>query len=211
MKFNSRTTAVAGAAALIAGGLVVGTPSAGQAVSQVVTVTRTADSGVGSLRAAIEAANDPTLDVDRIEFGIRFGARPLTIAPLTDLPDITEPVTIDGYTQPGTTAATSQSGASKLIILNASLMNEGLQVSANGSTIRGLAIVNATNGGPGISINGNQNTVSGNHIGLGISGVAAGNEGSGVQVEGKANVIGGSTPAERNVISANEQEGVFLR
>ena len=64
------------------------------------TVTSTADSGPGTLRAAILSANaDP--DADRITFNLPDPAQAIT--PTSALPDITHPVGIDGATQPGFT------------------------------------------------------------------------------------------------------------
>ncbi len=62
-------------------------------------VTTTDDSGPGSLRQAILDAN-ANPGTDTITFNIP-GAGPHTIAPLTALPEITDPVIIDGTTQPG--------------------------------------------------------------------------------------------------------------
>src|SRR5436853_2502187 len=61
-------------------------------------VTNTNDSGPGSLRQAIlDANNNPGLDT--ISFSI--GSGPKTIRPLEALPTLTDPVVIDGTTQPG--------------------------------------------------------------------------------------------------------------
>src|SRR5438093_1115900 len=65
------------------------------------TVTTAADSGVGSLRAAILAAN-ASAGKDTIAFSIGLGAH--TIALKSGLPSITDPVAIDGTTQPGFTS-----------------------------------------------------------------------------------------------------------
>ena len=62
-------------------------------------VTTTADAGAGSLRQAIFDAN-ATAAADIIEFDIA-GAGLQTIAPLTPLPQLTQPLTIDGTTQTG--------------------------------------------------------------------------------------------------------------
>src|SRR3954463_7546989 len=72
------------------------------------TVTTAADSGAGSLRQALLDANAAG-DADTIQFSIP-GAGVHTITPLTDLPLITGPVTIDGYTQPGSSANTNGPG-----------------------------------------------------------------------------------------------------
>ena len=64
-------------------------------------VTTTSDSGSGSLRQAILDAN-ATNGLDSIVFQIP-GTAPFTITPLAALPAITDPVVIDGTTQPGYT------------------------------------------------------------------------------------------------------------
>ena len=62
-------------------------------------VTTTADSGPGSLRQAILDANAAP-GKDAISFDIGTGGVQ-TIQPLTTLPTITDPLLIDGTTQPG--------------------------------------------------------------------------------------------------------------
>jgi CSLREA domain-containing protein len=62
-----------------------------------------------TLRAAIEEtnANDNNATVvDTIHFSM-LGAGPHTISPATTLPQITEPVVIDGYSQPGSSVNTT--------------------------------------------------------------------------------------------------------
>jgi len=53
-----------------------------------------------TLRAAIEEAND-TSGADTINFAIGGTASVKTILPDSELPEITDPVTIDGYSQRG--------------------------------------------------------------------------------------------------------------
>src|SRR6266436_9118043 len=72
------------------------------------TVTNTNDSGAGSLRQAIlDANNNPGLDT--IAFNIP-GPGVRTISPTSALPTVTDPVIIDGYTQPGASPNTLASG-----------------------------------------------------------------------------------------------------
>src|SRR6185295_15233851 len=82
-------------------------------------VTNTNDSGVGSLRqAVVDANNNP--GADRIEFNIP-GPGPYTITLATGLPDITDPVTLDGTSQPGF----SGSPIIELSGANSSLVGDG--------------------------------------------------------------------------------------
>lgn len=71
------------------------------AAPQTFTVTNTNDSGAGSLRQAIYDANSNAnpADVDVIEFNIAGGGVQ-TITPSFGY-SFAEPVTINGYTQPG--------------------------------------------------------------------------------------------------------------
>jgi hypothetical protein len=69
------------------------------------------------------------------------------------------------------------------------------------------------NTGVGITISGRANVVKGNYIGTDSSGTAAipnGMEGIWIAPGGQDNVIGGSTAAERNVISGNDLFGLSL-
>src|ERR1039458_7256017 len=72
-------------------------------------VANTNDSGDGSLRNAILLVDTVGSGIDTIDFNIP-GAGVHTIAPLMQLPTITNPVTIDGYSQPGSAANTNGPG-----------------------------------------------------------------------------------------------------
>src|SRR5437764_1075637 len=72
-------------------------------------VTNANDGGPGSFRQAIlDADNNP--GPDTITFAVP-GAGVHTISPSTELPPVTDPVVIDGYTQPGAAPATATSPA----------------------------------------------------------------------------------------------------
>ncbi|WP_449420984.1 DUF4347 domain-containing protein, partial [Phormidium nigroviride] len=167
------------------------------------TVTNTADSGAGSLRQALLDAN-AAAGLDTINFAIP-GAGVQTIAPLSALPPITSPVTIDGTSQTGF------AGVPLIEINGASAgANSGFRIVANGSTLQGL-IVNRF-GNTGISLESNGNTVRGNYIGTDSTGtVAQGNAlfGVAIQAGGSDNIIGGTTTSDRNVISGNSADGVI--
>lgn len=175
-------------------------------------VTTTADSGAGSLRAAINCAN-ATPGLDTITFSIP-GSGVHTISPLSPLPPITDPVVIDGYTQPGAvsnTAAASDNGTI-LVQLNgasAGTVADGLVINCGQSTVRGLAIGGF--GGNGIVLAGKSgNVVAGNFIGTDATGlVAAPNLKQGVLLnDSLGNMVGSSAAGDRNVISGNRGSGI---
>lgn len=185
-----------------------------RATPAVFTVTNTLDdTDPGSLRRAILDANAAANvgGPDRIEFNIT-GAGIKTIAVVgAGLPDITEAVVIDGYTQPGasvnTLGASAGTDAVVLVELDGSGATSssaiGLQVLASDCTVRGLSIGGFV--GAGIVINGGDAVaVEGCFIGTDATGAVARPNGEGVRVRlGSDNVIGGTDTAARNVIAAN--------
>lgn len=106
------------------------------------SVLNTLDSGTGSLRHAIVDAN-VSIGHDVITFNIP-GIGVQTIQPLTALPTITDPVTIDGYSQPGSSFNTlaGPNNAVLKIELDGSLAGSsgGLLINASESIVRGLII-----------------------------------------------------------------------
>ena len=170
-------------------------------------VTNTNDSGPGSLRQAILDANLATsAPPDTIQFDIP-GSGPFTIAPLTALPAVTHATIVNGYTQPGASPNTLVQGdnAVILIALNGSNISgdDGLVLTAAGSTIEGLAIGGFGNGIHVLAPGGD--TIEGDFLGTDVTGtVAAGNSSNGVFVDASAgNTIGGTSPAARDLISGN--------
>jgi parallel beta-helix repeat protein len=191
--------------------LAVVTVLAGAALPATYTVTNTSDSADGSLRWAIESANDnPGLDL--IAFDIP-GPGPHSIQPSTPLPKITDPVTIDGYTQPGAMPANYSRPATLLIELDGSkVWDTGLNVwLAGNSTIRGLVINRF--GDVAIHVHeGGVNVIEGNYIGTDVTGtVDLGNYDHGIRIwDSPDNTIGGTSPAARNIISGNDHMGIQL-
>ena len=169
------------------------------------TVTTTDDSGPGSLRQAIVDANS-TLGTDTIEFNIPGGG-PHTIQPLSALPNITDPVIIDGWTQPGF----SNSPIVELDGSNAGATACGLLVYGGNSIVRGLVINRFHYGGIALVTEGD-NVIEGNFIGTDMSGTVARGNGDfeniywgypGLYMNSSRNVIGGTTAGRRNIISGN--------
>src|SRR6185436_9609736 len=114
------------------------------------TVTTTNDSGPGSLRQAISDAN-VAADVDTIRFNI--GSGPRSIGLISALPVLTQPVIIDGSTEPGF-------AGSPIIELNgtgAGSTTSGLKISSSNCVVRSIAINRF--GGHGIEVLTNGNNI----------------------------------------------------
>lgn len=159
------------------------------------TVTNTNDSGPGSLRQALLDANQSP-GGHRVEFAI--GSGPRTIQPLTNLPEVTWPVVIDGRTQPGY--------AGKPIV-----EIDGSLTAGTWSTVVGLSLANAEvwglvlNGSAGTAIQISKGSIRNCYIGTDVSGTAARGNHRGIWAGWDAGpvVIGGAGPNEGNLISAN--------
>ncbi len=169
-------------------------------------VTTTADSGPGSLRQAILDSNTASGGTNTIDFAIP-GQGVQTISPLSSLPAITNPVLIDGFSQPG------YSGT-PLIELSGSQadLTNGLTITGSGVTVRGLDIGNFTEGAA-ILITGPSafgNTIETNDIGTDPGGSLPQPNGYGVEILAGAsdNTIGGATAAAGNLIAFNSAPGV---
>ena len=166
-------------------------------------VTSIADDGsVGTLRQAITSANANGASADRVAFNIP-GVGPHLISLNSALPAITQPVSIDGTTQP------SYAGAPLVFVDGADVLGApGLRLEAGASEIRGIGLI-GFGSGPAIQLwSGGNGVVRGNYIGLTGSGPASGNA-TGIEVHSAGNRIGGGTALDRNVISGN-QVGISL-
>jgi CSLREA domain-containing protein len=169
-----------------------------------------------TLRAAIEEANATTA-ADTINFDIP-GEGPHTIITTgSSAPSITitQPVTINGYSESGASENSLPVGnnAVLLIRLDGEFANRRgllIEAGASGSVVRGLSIIRYTTA---LSMSGaDNNTIAGNFIGTDPGGTQEGlgsNNGV-VIVDGAANNnLGGTSPGARNVISGNG-DGVVI-
>ena len=165
------------------------------------TADGTCDASHCSLREAIAAANANTDQTDTIGFAIGEGAQTINLE--SELPAITDPVVIDGTTQPGF-------DGKPIVVLNGGgipnlgSFPSGLTVASGGgtSTIRGLVVQNFSRSGIVLLADGN--TIEGNYVGTDLAGTAAApNATNGITIDSADNTVGGATPAQRNLISGN--------
>ncbi len=169
------------------------------------TVINNGDSGTGSLRQAIINANSSP-GGDTIRFNLPNTE--LTIAPATALPALSDSGTvIDGTTQPNYDATTGR----PLVVLTgtglpANTNADGLDVTGGACTIKGLTI---NNFGGGITLETSPgDLVQDCYIGTSANGMAAAPNGGGIGITTSSCTIGGTTVAQRNVISGNQGSGI---
>ncbi|MGI9107234.1 MAG: beta strand repeat-containing protein [Pyrinomonadaceae bacterium] len=198
-------------------------------------VNTTADPGTGgcdatecTLREAITAANADagaetiTFQIPDTDTGCISGV--CTISPTSQLPTITEAVTIDGYTQPGATANTNATGALNTVLkieLNGASApgTVGLDITAGDSTVSGL-IINGFTSGRGIQLTGasaTNNVVAGNYVGTNAAGTSAVANFIGIIISSGAannrigtNGDGTADAEERNLVSGNNN-GILIQ
>jgi CSLREA domain-containing protein len=170
----------------------------------------TCDASHCSLREAINAANaNPGADI--IDFDIS-GAGPHSIQPASVLPTVTDPVVIDGTTQPGYAGSPIVELSGRGIPRTA--WAPGLYIDTDSSVVRGLAINLFPRHGLSIEgpIGGEGNyIVEGNYIGTDLTGsISLGNELSGIYISRGPVRIGGTTPGAGNLISGNQEYGIYF-
>jgi hypothetical protein len=170
------------------------------------TVTNTNDSGPGSLRQAMNDANDASgTPADVIAFDIS-GSGPHVIQPQTALPTLSDPVKVDGTMEPdysGTPVVVIDGGPANLSV--------GFQISGGFSEIRGLAIVNVVGTGSTFTrsismFTAGRNLVEACYIGVepdGTTPAGNGGLGSGIQISNgsQQNVIRGNVIADMNQVA----------
>lgn len=181
-------------------------------------VTKTTDSyptgQTGQLRWAIQQANN-TPGPHQINFNIP-GTGPFVITPLQDLDAISKQVTINGYSQPGTSqnSLTTGSNAILKIIINGKNYLTGnayygtgnglfFDQGSDGSVLKGLVINAWINSGI-VIYNTNNVRILGNFIGTNTTGTAQAANQTGIYIESCLNtIIGSSNKADRNIIAGS--------
>ncbi len=238
MAMKGKTLSAVTVAALLVLVGIASHPAATAAQVQAIAVTSTADSGPGTLREALErAAPGATITFDPTVFP---PDDPAAISLLSGLAELTQgQITIDG-SNAGVVLDGSQlprENIDGLVIASSHNVIRGLQIlrfpehgltihhGAQDNTIGGDRTAGAGPTGQGNVISGNHmegvhiegvgtdhNLVIGNFIGTDATATSAVGNVYGVAIVHGAqhNHIGGATAGERNIISGNAEDGVFI-
>jgi hypothetical protein len=189
--------------------------------SPIQSVTTTADSGVGSLRAAITSANSGSDTLILFDLG---SSCPNTIHLQTALPPITASLTIAGYSQAGSVQNDLNIGDDAVIcvILDgaANSIADGFYVSPNAAEsvqaqISGVAFSGFSHSAVSM-YGGSAHSITGIHIGGNVGGVALSPVGNGIVVGpgvhdakiGDGDIF--TNVGERNIIGAATGQGIVL-
>ncbi len=173
--------------------------------------------GAVSLREALIAANN-TAGLDTISFNITDplvgGAH--TIELLSALPNITDAVVLDASTEPDFAAT----GSRPVVVVNGLAAGNGVvglafEAGSGGSTVRGLVIDGFHGSAIRVAGGSANNTFVGNYLGTDVSGSLArpngrDNASPAIILLSDGNQVGGTTAADRNVVSGNNSTGVWL-
>ncbi len=148
-------------------------------------VTDLADSGLGSLRAAIIAVDVDSIANGNDQIAFAGGIQGGTISLLSPLPALTRgqvmitgPITLDGNSASG----------------------DGLDVSGEYDSIQGLTVTGFS--ARGISLSGNNDSVTASTV--------TDNGGDGITITGSGSTIGGTTSGAGNIIAFNGSNGVTV-
>jgi hypothetical protein len=172
----------------------------------------TAADGTNTLRKCLRLANAGAVSTDNINFNI---PTPFIITISTTSLIFTQPVIIDGYTQPGASAG-------NLIVQVRSTVN-GIQLfrfnaGSSGSTVKGIVMYtnNGTNTGIYAASGTANHVFSGNYIGTNAAGTAIGGTTAmqyGIDLDGATDcTIGGTSGTlTRNLISACSNNPIRIR
>jgi parallel beta-helix repeat protein len=165
--------------------------------------------------ADVNVGDNATTGDDTIKFNIP-GTGVKTISPNTNLPNIIDTLSIEGFSQPGAVPNTLEKGtnAKLMIELNGSGVtgtsdSTGLRLSAPNSRVQGL-VINRFNAG--VAIFADSASLLQNFIGTDPSGTEdRGNSILGVFDQGFGASIGSPFSREANLISGNDGAGIAIR
>jgi formylglycine-generating enzyme required for sulfatase activity len=199
---------------------VLGTPASHTLTIQddedVCYVTTTADSGVGTLRAALDYANvhprtHVVFNISTTDPGYNATDGTFTIRPTSQLPDVTaDHASIDATTQ--TVFAGNTNPVGPEVVLNGALAGaaSGIQFGGTSCLLRGLVINGFSYYGVFVGDGPGQHRIEGCYVGTdptgtkAVSNATAGTYLVGIAIcGGSGTVVGGTSPGAGNLISGN--------
>lgn len=171
------------------------------------------ENGDCTLRAALEEANatENSGGPDRIEFDIPGSASsgsPHRIEPGSALPNVTDPVVIDGTTEP------DYNGDKPVLEIDGGSAgsSNGLVVeSGGGLDASGLSVVGFDFDAFELEEGSGPNAIRGCFIGVRADGTTTAGNGDGISAGAEDTAIGGAASSEGNVIAGNAIFGITLR
>jgi hypothetical protein len=122
----------------------------------------------------------------------------------SELNMVGQPLTLDATTQPGYLV-----GGPVIELDAANALQNGLYSNVSSFTVRGFVVHSSQNNGIKLDT-GSGAVIAGNYVGTDVSGTLdLGNAGDGIDLDAGASnhTIGGTTPAERNLVSATARTG----
>jgi hypothetical protein len=171
----------------------------------IIPVTSNADTGTGTLRAAIQSLDSSDASMTIIQFNLP--SNELTITPKTTLPAITAPVEIEGQSEPGFVGT-------PLVVISGSSAPTGtsgltLVAGSSGSIIQEL-VVNQFTSRDGIDLASSDDLVAACDIGTTAGGGSAAGNQYGIAITGTGCTIGGTQSGAGDVISGSTLDGIEI-
>ncbi len=184
------------------------------------TVTNTNDSGSGSLREAVDLAifmsgtHTIAFDIPSTDPGYNAAAGVWTIRPLNVYNYITSGnITIDGSTQTANRGDNNPFGPEIALDGSNNAVDYAFSIiNAANIHIKNLCIKQFTIGIQIYGASSVNHTITGNYIGVDAAGADTAGNYIGIEIIGGPSniIVGGTTAAERNIISGNEHIGIRI-
>lgn len=210
--YGNSTVDIAGLTRVVGPAIDRGAHESTNAGAVTIVVTNTSNSGAGSLRDAITQANG-TPGFNRITFNIAGSGCPKLITLTSELPGITDTVHIDGGTQPGFVANTSDLSydGTMCVLLRGPSSTFGLRVPASACGSTRLTVHSIAFGGFSYAVlleGGASHLVFGSQFGVPLSGSNA-MEGGVWIAAAPSTQVGGADASSRNVFANLDSGGLF--
>ena len=186
-------------------------------IGDIIIINNANDSGPGSLRDAMTVAldnggpNTIIFNIPTSDPGYDMSMGIWKIQPLSALPEmITDSTVLDGTTQADFIGFDSNPQGPEIVVDGHQAVEAtGFYFLGSHNTIKGIAIHQFSTGL--IQIKGDYNKITGCFIGTNATGeLRFNNFHTGITIIGSNNIIGGASEADRNIISGNQLNGIFI-